>query len=109
MPGILCHVRASSTCGCAFGYFTVLYRAQQYSIFISNPGCPEEIVKAAVMMWLVLYCKIKNVFWDFPDDPVVKNLSCNAGDVGSIPGKGTTISHALKHVCPGVTTTEPVL
>ena len=61
------------------------------------------------MMWLVLYCKIKNVFWDFPDDLVVKNLSCNAGDVGSIPGEGTTIPHALKHVCPGVTTIEPVL
>ena len=71
----------------------------EYSIFISTPGCPEASIKAVVMMWLVLYCKIKNVFWDFPDDPVVKNLSCNAGDVGSIPGKGTTIPHASKHVC----------
>ena len=23
---------------------------------------------------------------DFPDGPVVKNLPCNAGDMGSIPG-----------------------
>ena len=25
---------------------------------------------------------------DFPDGPVVKNLPCNAGDMGSIPGPG---------------------
>ena len=60
-------------------------------------------------MWLVLYCKIKNVFLDFPDDPVVKNLSCNTGEVGSIPGKGTMIPRASKHVCPCATTIKPVL
>ena len=27
--------------------------------------------------------------WDFLGGPVVKNLPCNAGDVGSIPGLGT--------------------
>ena len=25
---------------------------------------------------------------DFPDDPVLKNLPCIAGEVGSIPGQG---------------------
>ena len=30
---------------------------------------------------------------DFPDGPVVKKLSPNAGDVGSIPGWGTEIPH----------------
>ena len=25
---------------------------------------------------------------DFPEDPVVKNLTANAGDTGSIPGLG---------------------
>ena len=32
---------------------------------------------------------------DFPGGPVVKNLPSNAGDVGSIPGQGTGIPHAL--------------
>ena len=32
---------------------------------------------------------------DFPGGPVVKNLPCNAGDTGSIPGQGTKIPHAL--------------
>ena len=33
---------------------------------------------------------------DFPDGQVVKNLPCNAGDVGSIPGLGTKIPHATQ-------------
>ena len=33
-----------------------------------------------------LLCKSKCV--GFPGGPVVKNLSCNAGDAGSIPGLG---------------------
>ena len=37
--------------------------------------------------------------WDFPGDPVVKNLPCNAGEVGSILGWGMKIPHAA--------TTEP--
>ena len=32
---------------------------------------------------------------DFPDGPVVKNLLCNSGDVGLIPGMGTKISHVV--------------
>ena len=32
---------------------------------------------------------------DFPDGPVVKNLPSNAGDIGSIPGWGTKIPHAV--------------
>ena len=31
---------------------------------------------------------------DFPGGPVVKNLPCNAGDQGSIPGLGTNIPRA---------------
>ena len=31
---------------------------------------------------------------DFPGGPVVKNLPSNVGDAGSIPGRGTKISHA---------------
>ena len=32
---------------------------------------------------------------DFPGDPVVKNLLCTAGDVGSIPDQGTSIPQAV--------------
>ena len=34
---------------------------------------------------------------DFPGGPVVKNLPSNAEDAGSIPGRGTKISHAAWH------------
>ena len=48
-----------------------------------------------------------NSFRDFPGGPVVKNLLCNAGDVGSIPGQGTKIPHALKQLSLPSVTTEP--
>ena len=31
---------------------------------------------------------------EFPGGPLVKNLLCNAGDMGLIPGWGTKIQHA---------------
>ena len=43
---------------------------------------------------------IKNICWDFPDGPVVKNLPPNAGDIGSIPGRGTKIPHATWQLRP---------
>ena len=36
---------------------------------------------------------------DFPGDPVVKNLPCNARDTVSIPGWGTKIPHAAEPTC----------
>ena len=39
--------------------------------------------------------------------PVVKNPPCNAGDVGSVPGQGTKIPHAVKEPSPQATTPEP--
>ena len=33
---------------------------------------------------------------DFPGDPVVRNPPCNAGDMGSIPGKGTKVPPETK-------------
>ena len=45
--------------------------------------------------------------WDFPGGPVVKNLPCNAGDVGSIPGWGTKIPHASDQLSPLATAIEP--
>ena len=35
---------------------------------------------------------------DFLCGPVIKNLPCNAGDMGSIPGWGTKILHALEQL-----------
>ena len=46
-------------------------------------------------------------FRDFPRGPVVKNLPYNAGDAGSIPGRGTKIPHATGQLSPRTTTTEP--
>ena len=35
---------------------------------------------------------------DIPGGPMVKNLPCNAGDMGSIPGQGTKIPHAAEQL-----------
>ena len=43
---------------------------------------------------------------DFPGVPVVKNLPYNAGDVGSIPGWGTKIPHAVEQLSLRATATE---
>ena len=45
---------------------------------------------------------------DFPGGPVVKNPPCNAGDMGSIPGRGTKIPHARERVSPHSGTTDAV-
>ena len=37
---------------------------------------------------LLGWCLKEKFIRDFPSSPVVKSLSCNAGDVGSIPGRG---------------------
>ena len=33
-------------------------------------------------------------FWEFPGSPMENTSPFNAGDVGSIPGRGTEIPHA---------------
>ena len=57
-----------------------------------------------------IYSSIKKstTFRDFPDGPVVKKLSPNAGDVGSIPGPGTEIPHDTEKPSPCTATTEAV-
>ena len=39
---------------------------------------------------------------------MIKNPSCNAGDMGLIPGQGTRIPHATEQLSPSVATIEPV-
>ena len=52
-----------------------------------------------------LKVNFKNYRWrDFPGGPVVKNLSANAGDMGSIPGLGR--SQMPQGMNPHATTTE---
>ena len=51
----------------------------------------------------------KNYRGHFPGGPAVKIPLCNAGDVGTIPGQGTRILHAVGQLSPHATTTEPVL
>ena len=43
---------------------------------------------------------------DLPGGPVVKNPPSNAGDVGSIPGPGTKMSHATGQLSPRAATRE---
>ena len=43
----------------------------------------------------------------FPGGPVVKNPPSNVGDVGSIPGRGTKIPHAVGQLSLPVTTKNP--
>ena len=45
---------------------------------------------------LVLSSLLVNL--DFPGGPGVKNLPCNAEDVGSIPDWGTKIPHAAEQL-----------
>ena len=43
-----------------------------------------------------------------PDCLVVKNLPCNAGDMGSIPGHKTKIPYSMEHLSMHKAKTEPV-
>ena len=44
---------------------------------------------------------------DIPGGPVVKNLPCNAGDVGLIPGRATRNPHAVGQLTPKATMKIP--
>ena len=41
--------------------------------------------------------------------PVVKNLPCNAGGVGPIPGQGTKVPHVSEQLSPHASTSESML
>ena len=46
------------------------------------------------------------IWGDFPGGLALKNMPCNARDVGSIPGQGTNIPHAQGQPSPCITATE---
>ena len=39
---------------------------------------------------------------------MVQNLPCNAGDVGSIPGRGTKIPHVMEQLCSSTASAKPM-
>ena len=48
---------------------------------------------------LIFFFFLKKPTWgEFPGGPVVANLSCNAGDIGSISGQGTKIPHTMEQL-----------
>ena len=68
------------------------------------------LVSGHVLTWYFLDQHVAHsevTFHDFPGGSVVKNLPCNAGDAGSIPGQGTKIPRAVGQLSPSATTTEP--
>ena len=44
---------------------------------------------------------------DLPGTPAVKNLPCNAEDVGLVPGQGTKILHAEGQLSPSTQKEKP--
>ena len=54
----------------------------------------------------VLNVTLKWLMRDFPDGSVVKNPPSNAKDLGSIPGWGTKIPHAVGQLSLHIITTE---
>ena len=56
----------------------------------------------------LLHHPIKINVWSFPGGLVVKN-SAKAGDMDSIPGRGTKIPYAAEQLSPYVAITEPML
>ena len=49
--------------------------------------------------------KLEKLIMDVPCGPVVKNLLCTSGDMGSIPGWRPKIPHAAEKLSPCATTT----
>ena len=52
---------------------------------------------------MVKFTLKKSKHWNFPGGPVVKNQPSNAGDEGSVPGRGTKIPHAMGLLSPRIT------
>ena len=53
-------------------------------------------------------CVYVNEREDFAGGPVIKILPSNAGDVGSITGRGTEIQHAAGQLSLSTATTQPM-
>jgi len=60
-------------------------------VFQQNDGVNQEREKTGVL---------KQEIWDCLCGSVVKNLPSNAGEVVSVPGRGTKIPHARGQLSP---------
>ena len=89
-------------------------------MFISHPLCIERLANCLAhplfFFFLVAllrynshatqFIHLKCMIQDFPGGPVVKNLPCNAGDMGLILGWGTKSPHAAEELSPSTPTRE---
>ena len=79
---------------------------------VHSLGRMKHLIWYTQKTWV--YVKPKGPFWsedtsgDFLDSLVVKNLPCNVGDAGLIPGQGKKIPHASRQLSPSIATTEMV-
>ena len=81
--------------GTASSHLLLKIQKSQLKLYGPNPN--------TIYIFLLLNIHI----WDFPGGPVVENPPSNAGDVGSLPGRGTKIPHATGQLSLCAATTEP--
>ena len=88
-------------------------RQEGYSLDMESHAFPQSM-KSQTTEELRKQVTIRNVkvkissIWDFPGGSLVKNLPCNAGDSGPIPGQGTKIPRVLEKLSSCATMTEPM-
>ena len=76
-----------------------------------SPGCLHQAFHLCQYISCPGMCHIKEGYQErrcgeFPDGPVVKKPLSNSGDMGSIPGQGIKIPHALGQLLSLLTATE---
>ena len=87
--------------------FQLVKRTSEEEIMFHHDECCNEIGIRSFTQNPGGYMD-KRTWLDFPGGPVVKNTPSNAGDAGSIPGRGTKIPHAMGQLSPSATVTQPV-
>ena len=77
-------------------YMCVCVYVSMYVYITESLCCTAEINKTLQINYtsIIFFFFLKRPR-DFPGSPVVKTLPSNAGGVGSIPGQGTKIPHAM--------------
>ena len=80
----------------------------QFNLLFKYPVHPIHIRLNLLFKYPIHMKQKKDYEGDFPGNPVVKNLSCKAGDMHLIPSRRTKIPQALEQLSPCVTTTETV-
>ena len=69
----------------------------QTSPEVSFPESSEMLLQKSMVSSTILYLvRTKNIKWDFPGGPAVKNPSASAGDTDLIPGPRRSHMHQGK-------------